>query len=69
MSERRRVEHYCQGDVEFIDAARAMVSTEQYEGFLRISILKYIWRYMHKGGVDDLYKAQTYLGWLIELKK
>ncbi len=37
-----------------------------YEGYLRGSILKYLWRYPLKGGSEDLEKAQKYLGWLID---
>lgn len=65
---RIRVAHYCQGDIETIDYIRDQLTPEQYEGYLRGQVIKYISRYPHKGGVDDLYKAQTYLGWLIELK-
>lgn len=32
-----------------------------YEGFLRFNVLKYIWRYRGKNGIDDLNKASHYL--------
>lgn len=69
MSERQRVEHYCRGGIETLDYIKAKLTPEQYEGYLLGSVHKYMGRWQDKGGVDDLYKAQTYLGWLIELKK
>jgi hypothetical protein len=33
--------------------------------FLEGSIVKYVYRYPFKGGVESLRKAQTYLAWLI----
>lgn len=69
MTERRRVEHYCQGGIEPIDYMRAQFTPEQFEGFLRGNVIKYVTRYPHKNGLDDLLKAKTYLEWLIELKR
>lgn len=65
---RRPVSHYCAGDIECIDAIRAALGP-LFEGFLAGNVIKYVWRYQHKNGLDDLYKAQTYLGWLIEAKQ
>ena len=59
-------EHYTNGDIECIDAIRAALTAEQYAGYLRGNIIKYLWRYDRKGGVEDLRKARTYLEWLIE---
>jgi hypothetical protein len=69
LKKRSPVAHYMAGNIETIDYIRDQLTPEQFEGYLRGQIFKYISRYPHKGGVDDLYKAQTYLGWLIELKK
>jgi len=64
---RERVPHYCLGEVEFIDAAKAMLGSAQFAGFLRGNALKYLWRYPYKGSpVSDLKKARTYIDWLIE---
>lgn len=61
------VPHYCKGEIEFIDAAKAMSTSDEFRGFLRISAMKYLWRYQHKGTpVEDLQKASTYLAWLQE---
>lgn len=57
--------HYTGGDIECIDAIRSALTPEQFEGYLRGNILKYLWRYPDKNGVEDLRKAQWYLNRLI----
>lgn len=67
MPDRDPVNHYMAGGLEVIDILKAKMSPEEYRGFLRGNVIKYILRYDHKGApVEDLHKAQTYLGWLIE---
>jgi hypothetical protein len=61
--------HYTQGGIECIAAIRASMSKESFAGYCKGNALKYIWRYQDKGGVEDLEKAQVYLGWLIETEK
>ena len=58
--------HYTAGSVECIDAIKASLTPQQYAGYLRGNVIKYLWRYDRKGGVEDLRKARTYLEWLIE---
>lgn len=57
--------HYCRGGVECIEAIKASMSREAYKGYLKGNIVKYLWRWEQKGGLQDLEKAQVYLGWLI----
>ena len=57
--------HYQQGEVECIDAIRSALSKEEYEGYCRGAILKYVWRFRHKGGLEDLKKAKVYIDWLL----
>lgn len=61
--------HYNSGDIEAIDAIEAQLSKEEYEGFLRGNCVKYLWRWKHKGGTEDLEKTQWYLNKLIESSK
>lgn len=42
---------------------------EEYIGFLKGNILKYLLRYESKGGVEDLLKAKSYLNMLIAVEK
>jgi len=58
--------HYTAGEIECIDAIRAALGREQYEGYLRGACFKYIWRYNLKGGVESLRKAKWYLERLID---
>lgn len=58
--------HYTQGSIECIDAIEAALSTEEFEGFLKGQIIKYVWRARHKGTPRiDLEKANWYLTKLI----
>ena len=36
----------------------------EFLGYLKGNAQKYIWRYRNKNGLEDLKKAQIYLGWL-----
>ena len=58
--------HYASGDVECIDAIKAQMSLEEYQGYLRGCIVKYMWRWRHKGGVESLLKAEWYLSRLVD---
>lgn len=55
--------HYTSGDIEPIDYIKAQ---GWFPDFACGNIVKYITRYRLKNGVEDLRKAQVYLGWLIE---
>ena len=61
--------HYTQGGIEVIEILRQKLTKEEYEGFCKANVLKYIFRSDHKNGVEDLQKAKVYLGWLIESKE
>ena len=52
--------HYNQGHTECIDAIEAMLSDEEYMGYLRGNSMKYRWRFRYKNGFEDLSKAQWY---------
>lgn len=54
-------EHYCKGGIECIDAIEASMDAEAFMGFLKGNVIKYLWRYEHKGGLEDLRKAEFYL--------
>lgn len=60
-------EHYKQGGVEVIDIIRqATDGADGFEGLCLGNVIKYVMRYRHKNGVEDLRKAAVYLEWLIE---
>ena len=57
--------HYAQGGIESIEAIQASMSGEAFKGFLKGNCQKYLWRYEHKNGKEDLLKCQWYLDRLI----
>ena len=58
-------QHYTHGGIETIDYLQAKMTKEQFEGYLLGNILKYVSRYSHKNGVEDLQKAEWYIDKLI----
>lgn len=63
------VSHYNRGSVQPIDFMEGSFTPDEYRGFLKGQIIKYISRYRYKGTPEaDLIKAGTYLGWLREFE-
>ncbi|HAB7304789.1 TPA_asm: DUF3310 domain-containing protein [Listeria monocytogenes] len=56
--------HYTAGGIETLDYIKAKV--KDYPSYAVGNILKYVSRYEHKNGIEDLKKAQFYLNDLIE---
>lgn len=61
-------DHYTSGGIECIDAIQASMSEEEFKGYLKGNIVKYMWRYELKNGVEDLNKANWYLSKLISVE-
>lgn len=59
--------HYTDGGIECIEAIEAQLTPEEYRGYLKGNVAKYVWREQHKGGIESLKKAQWYLTRLITL--
>ena len=59
--------HYQSGQIECIECIEAQLSAEEFRGFLKGNVLKYLWREKQKGGVESLMKAQWYLDKLTKL--
>lgn len=59
--------HYTSGKVECIDAIDAAVAhlKDGRESFYTAQVIKYVWRWKLKNGVQDLRKAKWYLERLI----
>lgn len=58
--------HYTKAGIECIDAIEAAVGElGGIDGFLTGQVIKYIWRWKWKNGVEDLHKARWYLDRLI----
>lgn len=56
--------HYTAGGIETLDYIKAKI--KDYPSYAAGNILKYVSRYEHKNGIEDLKKAQFYLNDLIE---
>jgi hypothetical protein len=51
--------------IECIKAIEASMSADEFFGYLKGNILKYLWRYRYKNGKEDLQKAHWYLNELM----
>jgi hypothetical protein len=58
--------HYNSGKLECIEAMEAMLSPEEFIGYLRGNSFKYRWRFRYKNGIEDLRKANWYEQRLID---
>ena len=54
-------EHYRQGEIECIDAIEAALTPDEFRGYCKGNILKYVWRERYKGGAESIAKARWYL--------
>ena len=59
--------HYNQSGIECIDAIEAQLTPEEFRGYLKGNVAKYMWRERKKGGTESLKKANWYLNRLINL--
>ena len=53
--------HYTHGGIEVIDIMETQLSPEEYRGYIKGQVIKYITREAYKNGDEDLAKAQWYL--------
>ena len=60
-------DHYRRLAVQPWEAMEAWLSPDEFAGFLRGNVIKYMARFRDKGGVEDVRKARHYLDKLIEL--
>ena len=60
-------DHYTAGKIECIDAMESAVTgLSGMDAVLTAQVLKYLWRWKKKNGLEDLRKAAWYLNRLIE---
>jgi hypothetical protein len=58
--------HYGQGKIECIDYLEDFLTHEEFIGYLRGNIAKYLHRWRYKNGIEDLKKSQWYLERLVK---
>lgn len=61
--------HYVAGKIEAIDAIKEALTQEEFRGFCKGNVIKYIWRERHKAGDIDLAKAGDYINFMLEENK
>lgn len=60
--------HYLNKTIQPWGYMESIMTPEEFEGYLRGNVIKYISRYPEKAGLQDLRKAEHYLAKLISLK-
>ena len=61
--------HYRFGKLEAIEIMKDQLSAEEFKGFCKGLVMKYIMRADHKNGLEDYEKAKWYLDYLIKVMK
>lgn len=60
-----RPSHYADKAIEVIAYIKDTLTQEEFVGYCLGNVIKYVSRWRKKGGVEDLKKAQVYLGWAV----
>jgi len=60
--------HYGSGTIECIEYIEDMLTPDEYIGYLRGNVAKYMHRFRYKNGLEDLKKAEWYLKRLIDFQ-
>ena len=58
--------HYTSGKIEVISIMEDQLTDEEYRGYIKGQVIKYITRERRKNGLEDLKKAAWYLNRLIK---
>jgi hypothetical protein len=61
--------HYTQGGIECIEAIEAALTPEEFRGYCKGNVIKYVWREKHKGVNESLLKAIWYMQRLLDTIK
>ena len=60
--------HYQKYPLQMIENMQNSMTPDEFKGYLKGNIMKYISRYQDKNGVEDLLKSKWYLNKLIEVE-
>lgn len=59
--------HYTRNGIECIEAIKAALTPQEFIGYLKGNVIKYIWRHWYKGKpLEDLNKATWYMARLVQ---
>lgn len=62
-------DYYKMGGVETIDYLHAFLTEDEFNGFCKGNIIKYVSRANRKDGIEDIRKARDYIRYLIASMK
>lgn len=62
-------DYYKAGGVETIDYLHAFLTEDEFNGFCKGNIIKYVSRANRKNGIEDIRKARDYIRYLITSMK
>ena len=58
--------HYSGEGLECIEAIKAALTPDEWKGYLKGNVFKYVWRERNKGGQESIRKARWHLNKLLE---
>ena len=64
-----RPNHYKECSIECIDAMYIMLGAEGTVSFCLGNVLKYMWRFKSKNGLEDLAKAEEYIDFAMHMPR
>jgi len=62
-------DYYKNKAIETIEVIRNELTSDEFRGYLKGVILKYLSRHRLKNGVEDLKKAQWYMNYLVKFEQ
>lgn len=62
----KKPKHYNIGNIETITYIKDKLNAEEFKGYIKGNVLKYVSREAHKNGLEDLQKAKWYLDYLLK---
>jgi len=61
-------DYYKNKTIETIEVIRNELTSDEFRGYLKGQIFKYLARHRLKNGIEDLKKAQWYMNYLVEFE-
>lgn len=62
-------DYYKNKSIETIEVIRNELTSDEFRGYLKGQIFKYLARHRLKNGLEDLKKAQWYMNYLIKFEQ
>ena len=61
-------DYYKNKSIETIEVIRNELTSDEFRGYLKGQIFKYLARHRLKNGIEDLKKAQWYMNYLVKFE-